>query len=60
MLTLLARDLSKCAFRAISACVVAVLMLFDFRYARVNLVACPEGAKGVAAALQKEGYAAKV
>ncbi|CBN78702.1 conserved unknown protein [Ectocarpus siliculosus] len=30
------------------------------RYARVNLVACPEGAKGVAAALQKEGYAAKV
>ncbi|CAN0502775.1 unnamed protein product [Ectocarpus sp. 12 AP-2014] len=30
------------------------------RYARVNLVACPEGAKDVAVALQKEGYAAKV
>lgn len=31
-----------------------------YRYARVNLVACPGGAKAVAPRLQKEGLAAKV
>lgn len=30
------------------------------RYARVNLMTCPDGAKGVAATLRKEGFAVKV
>lgn len=39
---------------------IKTILLFCIRYARVNLMTCPEGAEGVAATLRKEGFTVKV